>query len=253
MAELVADSPSDVERRCLNCDSELPGAYCGNCGQSASTRPYTITSIGLEIYEQFRKIDALTTLRTFWRLTVSPGDFVSSYLAGKRVGFLAPIKYFFYSFVVQVIIGGWLFWLTNDHSFENLNHDQFRVEIISFVSTGFWGVLWYFFYRRSALNIVESIVAAIFFVAQVNFFAIILQLLAVPLIQAVLITNNTLSVVDLVVTLAYSFFFARQLFQDKLVLLIPKQLLLSVLFFILVLVIFIVVFASQEILKGNVK
>lgn len=243
------ESISGPTSLCLNCDAELFGSFCENCGQSSSIQRYDLKTIGHEIYEQFRKIDAMTTLRTFWQLTTRPGEFVSSYLAGRRTGYLAPIKYFFYSFVVQVLVGGWLFWLTNDRSFESLRTVDFRVEVISFVSTAFWGGLWYLFYRRSNLNIVECIVAAVFFVAQVNFFAIIVQLITFPLIKAVPGVENMLQIIEFAIPLGYSFFFVRQLFDDKVLVLIVKQTVLSLLFIALVFLVFVIVYGLEIVMR----
>lgn len=233
-----SDSYSDQRTACLNCEGELAGRFCADCGQAASIQRYSLKSIGNELYEQFRKIDALTTLRTFWQLTAHPGDFVTSYLSGKRVGYLSPVKYFFYSFVVQVLVGSWLFWITNDHSLDQMSHVEFRVEIVSFVSTAFWGILWALFYRKSELNIVENMMAAVFFVGQTNFFSIIFHTAMLPFLRAGLITDQSVDIYDLATHLAYSFYFSRQLFRERLLLLIPKQLVLSILYFGLIVVIF---------------
>ena len=241
--ENVSMPDPDTETKCLNCSSELAGQFCHICGQSASITRYRLRSIGKEIFEQFRKIDAMTTFRTFWALTKNPGDFVSAYLSGKRTGFLSPVKYFFYSFVVQVLVGSWLFWLTNDHTLDQMSHVEFRSEIVMFISTGFWGVLWRLFYRKADLNVVENIVAAIFFVGQVNFYTIILELITFPLQKAGIFPIYLPELLQLVIQLGYSFYFARGLFRDRYLLLIPKQLVLSCLYFVLVIVIFVGAFS----------
>ena len=228
----------------------MVGSYCHECGQADSVQRYSVATIGREIYEQFRKIDVLTTFRTFRKLAVEPGNFVRSYLAGQRVGYLAPIKYFFYSFALQVLVGGWLFWLTSDRAIEELSHIDFRVEITSLISTGMWGVLWAGFYRKSGLNIVECMVAALFFVAQTNFFGIIIQLVTLPAVRAELISKEVLEILELIIPIAYSFYFARQLFQDKLIWLILKQLLLTILYLLLIVIIFTIGFLGKAVIEN---
>jgi hypothetical protein len=141
--------------------------------------------------------------------------------------------------VVQIAVGSWLFWLTNDRSFENLSHIEFRTEIVTFISTGFWGILWWVFYRKSDLNVVENMVAAVFFVGQLNFLGIILALIAFPFLKAEIIAKDLLLNLELLLQYIYAFYFVRTLFRERYLLLIPKQLLLSVLYFILVIIIFV--------------
>jgi hypothetical protein len=246
-------SSIDSEPRCLNCGSLFTGNFCNECGQSGSVQRYSLKAIGREIYDQFRKIDATTTYRTFWQLAIQPGEFVRSYLSGQRVGFLGPVKYFFYSFVVQVFVGVWLFWLTNDSSFKELGHLEFRVEIVSFITTGFWGVLWALFYRKSGLTVIENMVAAILFVAQANFLSIILQLISYPLIRSGLLATSAVDIGKLSLQIIYSFYFVRKLFQEAFTSLIPKQLVLSVLYVVLVFLIFFLLFVSEMALKGEFK
>lgn len=250
--ESETNSSSDVVLKCLNCEADLAGSFCHECGQSNTTQRYSIKRIGTEIYEQFRKIDALTTLRTFWQLTTKPGEFITSYLGGKRVGFLAPIKYFFYSFVVQVLVGGWLQWLINDRSLFETGHIDFRYEIAIFISTGFWGILWWLFYRGSELNVVENMVAALFFVGQCNFLALIFELITLPLVRAEFLSKDVAGILELSIHLAFSFYFARNLFRERYLLLIPKQFALSILYFILVILIFLGAFGIDA-MMGQIK
>ena len=131
-------------------------------------------------------------------------------------------------------------------------HVEFRVEIVSFVSTAFWGILWALFYRKSELNIVENMMAAVFFVGQTNFFSIIFHTAMLPFLRAGLITDQSVDIYDLATHLAYSFYFSRQLFRERLLLLIPKQLVLSILYFGLIVVIFFSV-AFMGAMFGHVK
>jgi hypothetical protein len=233
--------------QCLNCSASLTGSFCHECGQSTGVQRYSFRTIGNEIYEQFRKVDVITTFKTFRELATRPGDFIRSYLSGQRVDYLAPIKFFFYSFVVQIAVGGWVFWLTNDRSFESLTHIEFRVEIISFISTAFWGILWAVFYRKSGLNIVECMVAALFFAAETNFFGIIIQIITYPIARNGPLSKEMLGLLELLLPILYSFYFVRQLFQEHLALLFIKQLTLTFLYALLVVAIYMIIFAFERI------
>lgn len=226
---------------CLNCGSRVVGKFCPECGQSASTSRYTFRTIGREIYDQFRKIDIATTFSNFWELTRNPGGFVRSYLSGRRTGWLAPIKYFFYSFVFQIFLAGILYWITSDSAIKSFGDIDFRLEIASLISTLFWGLFWALSYRRSELNVVENIVAAIFFVAQTNFYSILLTLILLPFQLRGPWAGFISEILHVLVYLGYSFYFARTLFAERLLFLVPKQLILSLIYFV---VVFFAVFGS---------
>ena len=245
-----ATSPVHSEGSCLNCGAELAGKFCAECGQPSATERYRFASLGREVYGQLRKIDAGTTAKTFWALFRHPGEFVRSYLSGKRVGYLGPIKYFFYSFVVQILFSGFAFWLTNERVFSTSANIDLRFEIVSLVSTAFWGLLWALFYRRSELNTVENVVAAIYFVAQVNFISVVLQVLLLPFAKMSAWVLDYSGIVDTALTIGYSFYFVRTLFNERILLLVPKQLILIVLYVVLMAVtvlgdVFLRIFARQ--------
>lgn len=221
---------SGPRTQCLNCECELAGPFCHECGQTASIERYRIKRIGTEIYEQFRKIDVLTTLRTVWLLTTKPGDFVTGYLAGRRVGFLNPVKFFFYSFVAQILFGTLALWVTSDHRYDYLIKIDYQIEFIGLASTVFWGMFWSLLFRRSGLNLVENIAAAIFFIGQSNFLGLLITFMALPLNVYYPNTVAYSSLGEVTIELLYGFYFAHRLFNERIFLLIPKQVVLSLLF-----------------------
>jgi hypothetical protein len=169
--------------------------------------------------------------RTFWALILRPGGFLRDYLAGKRVGFTQPVRYFFYAFILELTVRGILIWLTNDQQFADAGKFDLRHQIIDLVSTFFWGSLWWMFYRSSDLNFIEDAVCALYFIAQMNFYSVIFLLVSAPF------TANrylywTLAIIELAITVGYSFYFARKLFSEPFWKLVPIQIVLTVLYVI---------------------
>ena len=76
LAKVDKESETNSEVQCLNCGSPVLGRFCQECGQASSTERYRFASLGRELYDQLRKIDASTTARTFFSLLRDPGTFV---------------------------------------------------------------------------------------------------------------------------------------------------------------------------------
>lgn len=87
--------PVDVqelpEGKCLNCGTEYRGNFCPNCGQSASTKRFTLAQTLKHVLFIFTKFDD-----TFWHTTFElftrPGHMVRDYLRGHRAEYLRPLQ-----------------------------------------------------------------------------------------------------------------------------------------------------------------
>lgn len=241
--------PEVREIDCLNCGAAVNGSYCANCGQATDVERYTLKGFVKEIYNQFRKIDGLKTVRTFWDLLITPAKFVRSYLDGKRVDHLGPIKYFFYSFVLQVTAGFIINKVTgNDVSLLTDGTDA-GSQVMDLVATIFWGMCWWAVHRRSGMNMAENIVAALYFTAQTFMFTLLLRLIAGPLMKFWEYADITLTIADTIIYLAYSFYFTRRMFHENAWKTILKQLVLVTVY----LIIFVTVFLAEELATSGYK
>jgi hypothetical protein len=203
------------------------------CGQATDVARYSTKGLFNEIYNQFRKFDAATTVYTFWQLITRPGQFVREYLAGKRVDYLGPIKYFFYAFLLQITAGFVIHLLTGNDTKILTENTDLQTQIIDLIATAFWGICWSLVYRRSGLNKAENIAAAIYFTAQTFMFTFILRLIFGPFLLAHPELRDALTIVDMTVYLVYSFFFAHRLFHESTGKVIFKQMLLVILYLLI--------------------
>jgi hypothetical protein len=83
--ELEIYQIAGMDHKCLNCGTELIGAYCYHCGQKSSTHRITFTKfITHDLMHGLFHLDKgiLYTLRA---LLLSPGYAVKSFINGKRV------------------------------------------------------------------------------------------------------------------------------------------------------------------------
>lgn len=225
--------PDPVGDPCLNCGTELVGNYCHSCGQSASVKRYAPGNFAKETYQSLRSVDMTTSIWTGWKLIVEPGNFIRNYLAGQRVGFINPVKFFFYTFLIEVSAQTILNPIFNQGAAAATATSR-TMQIVDLVSLIFWGLLWRVFYRKSGFNIAESAAAAIYYQSAINFFETILLFAVVPIRFLFGDVQYVLGAIEILPSLIYAYYFVYKLFQESLWLTIIKQTILTMLFFIVI-------------------
>lgn len=225
--------PDPVGDPCLNCGNELVGDFCHSCGQAAVVQRYAPGNFAKEIYQTLRSIDLTTSIGTGWKLVTEPGTFVRNYLAGQRVGFINPVKFFFYTFLIEVSAQTILDPIFNQGTSAATATSR-TMQIIDLVSLIFWGLLWRVFYRKSGFNIAESAAAAIYYQSAINFFETILLIAVVPIRFLFGDVQYAFGAIEIIPSLIYAYYFVYKLFQESLWLTIIKQTILTMLFFIVI-------------------
>jgi len=77
--------------QCANCDSELQGAFCSSCGQSAKSRRGPIWQVSAEFAEELFSLDS-KVLKSLGTLLMKPGVLSARFLEGKRASVLPPVR-----------------------------------------------------------------------------------------------------------------------------------------------------------------
>jgi hypothetical protein len=229
----------------LNCGNLFTGAYCNVCGQSADVEPYSYKSLLRELHRQIRKIDIATTFATSRELFLRPGQFIRGYLAGKRVGYVNPFKFFFYTLVADILVNGALRSATGDASFDAGLEANTNAQLLLLGSTVFWGVLWKVFYRESGLHPAEFAVCAIFFVAETSLIQTAVLILSLPTRRFYPSTLRALPYIDLLVSSVYGVHLTRQVFQESWLKTLLKQAVLMLVFILLLVGLLLVTFSPQ--------
>lgn len=88
---------------CKNCRNEVPGKYCSNCGQKASTSRITLISFLQELPHAIFHVDR-GFLFNFLQLLKRPGYAIMDYLNGKRKPFFHPATYLVLSLVLNYLV-----------------------------------------------------------------------------------------------------------------------------------------------------
>ena len=84
-------STENTQHICLNCQTELHGAYCHVCGQKATQRKPTVKEFILE-YLNIAFVWDTHFIKTFWQLLRRPGHLTNEYVSGKFVSYTHPLK-----------------------------------------------------------------------------------------------------------------------------------------------------------------
>ncbi len=162
---------------CVNCQSEIRGNYCHECGEVG--RPKRI-SLGILLEDFFSNLFALEgrLLRTLKALTLRPGNMGRNYIEGNRKQYYKPFQYFlvvilidylaFYFFVdFNAFIDDWLAYMNESPYFEQMEQDKASVRRIvakiqehkKYLTLGFipgMTLAAVLFFRKSGYNYTET-------------------------------------------------------------------------------------------------
>jgi hypothetical protein len=106
------DSRRSGEGKCLNCEAEVSGAYCSQCGQATHVHR-TLGHVFEEFMHGVVHFDT-KAWRTLPLLIVRPGTLTHKYIHGQRARFISPLAMFLFTvfvmfFIVAVIQPGGLY------------------------------------------------------------------------------------------------------------------------------------------------
>jgi len=98
---------------CLNCDTELHGRYCSNCGQDADTHHRTIGHLVAEVFEGLFHFDG-RLWQTLPALFLAPGRLSRDMIEGRVARHVPPLRIFLVALLV--------FMLAAEHRSEEARH-----------------------------------------------------------------------------------------------------------------------------------
>jgi hypothetical protein len=84
-----------LETSCRNCGTQVTDAYCPRCGQGAHDHAKSIAHLVEELLEGFLHFDS-RFMRTVKALFLAPGRMTADYNAGKRAGYVPPVRLYLF-------------------------------------------------------------------------------------------------------------------------------------------------------------
>ena len=88
---------------CSNCGAPLRGPYCHRCGQRARDRVAPFGSVLVDLLSETLNFDT-RFFRTLRRLLFSPGRLTNEYVAGRRAGYVPPLRLFVFSSFILLLL-----------------------------------------------------------------------------------------------------------------------------------------------------
>lgn len=94
---------SEQTKQCNNCESQVQGAYCSNCGQRTSVHKVTFGEIIQDFVDAVFSVNGpfVTTLTLIF---TNPGRLFRDYLAGKRKRYYKPVAFFILMTIVYLVV-----------------------------------------------------------------------------------------------------------------------------------------------------
>jgi hypothetical protein len=88
--------------RCLNCQAELHGAFCGACGQRSVPANPTVRELAGDAWHELTGYDG--RVATTFRDLLHPGRLTIEYLQGRRARYLSPVRLYLIASVIYFVV-----------------------------------------------------------------------------------------------------------------------------------------------------
>lgn len=94
---------TEAKDSCANCQTELSGPFCHNCGQENKNYIRSVWSVVTEFFGEFGNWDG-RVWRTLIPLVLQPGRLSSSYVSGQRVRFVPPLRLYLFISILAFLV-----------------------------------------------------------------------------------------------------------------------------------------------------
>lgn len=152
------------EGACLNCETQVSGKYCSNCGQK-----FQPTKLPLRIYLE----DSVETLfnvdnrvfKTLKDLFLKPGKVTKDYIEGNRASYLPPLRIyisisFIYFLLAALSDSNQVFFINFGEDTTGMSEIAEKIQFALFFMVPYMALLIQLFYRKRKAFYVEYLIFA---------------------------------------------------------------------------------------------
>ena len=90
------------KKLCKNCNSELVGLYCSECGQK-NIESFTFSKLVKDFFDNIFSLDS-RLFQTLKFLIIRPGFLTNEYWSGKRITYLPPFRLYLLTSILYFFI-----------------------------------------------------------------------------------------------------------------------------------------------------
>ncbi|MBX2963101.1 MAG: DUF3667 domain-containing protein [Cyclobacteriaceae bacterium] len=87
---------------CINCQQEVTGKFCQNCGQRTNVKRISLKEAWFDFWSRVYGFDGMFP-RTLRDLTIQPGFAAKKFIEGNRVLYYGPVGYFFLMITLYIL------------------------------------------------------------------------------------------------------------------------------------------------------
>lgn len=84
------------QKNCLNCNTEVQGRYCQNCGQENIEPKETVWHLIAHFFQDITHFDG-KFFSTVKYLVIRPGFLSREYMVGRRASYVNPIRMYIFT------------------------------------------------------------------------------------------------------------------------------------------------------------
>lgn len=172
---------------CKNCQAELHGAFCAQCGQKVILHRLTFSRFVSDLLRQFTDVDR-GLWHTLWMLFKRPGGVVRDYLNGITVPYTPPVRYLILwitiSFLAYFSLGNFEQQMAEMEVMFPPEANQFQLEwqqimqrysqLFALINVPVMALMTWLFFRRKGMNYTEHLMGNAYWYGQVSLLSMLI-------------------------------------------------------------------------------
>ena len=211
-------STTNERKLCKNCNSELVGQYCSECGQK-NIESFTFSKLVKDFFDNIFSLDS-RLFQTLKFLIIRPGFLTNEYWSGKRITYLPPFRLYLLTSILFFFI---------PHPDYQLRAEEFYplLQKGMFVLMPCVALILLIIYRRNNLLYFHH------FITSLHFHSFMFLLFAIAKSVSFFNENISISNIVTITLLIYLFFMLKNLYIEPLIKLITKFVILICIYAVL--------------------
>ena len=201
---------SQIERKlCKNCNYELVGLYCSECGQK-NIESFTFSKLVKDFFDNIFSLDS-RLFQTLKFLIIRPGFLTNEYWSGKRITYFPPFRLYLFTSIIHFGVDRYM-----GHGLEDANY-------MFLILMPFIAFILLILYRKDNLLYFHHFITTLHFNSAFHLILIInhiIELFINDIIQ--MRYNPIIDDMGLLIFLIYLFIMMKNIYDESLIITVLK-------------------------------